>query len=268
MLTQIMPESTAPSDYERTQIARIRAWHERAPGIAERAAELALSPISRAVTGFIPEAAIETLLRASDWLAEKTIGPIAEQASTASLEVLDAEAETVRKWSIAYAGGEGAVAGAVGLISLPVDVPTLVALSLRTIRRTGAAYGYGATSEEERQFVYAVLSLASANSMRQKRVALNALQGIETRVLAQSWAALGERAARRGAGAETALLLARDLARQLGVNLSKRKAMAAVPLIGAAIGATLNGWYMRDIADAARRAYQERWLRERGRFLD
>ncbi|MGH7072673.1 MAG: EcsC family protein [Stellaceae bacterium] len=268
MPTSIIVQPPEPSAYELAQIARIRAWRERPPGFVERAAELALSPLSRTVTGIIPEGAIERVLRASDWLAERMVGPMAAEAATAPLEVLDAEAEAVRTWAIAYAGGEGAIAGAVGLLSLPVDLPTLVALSLRTIRRTGAAYGYDATSETERQFVYAVLSLASANSMRQKRVALNALTGIETRVLAQNWAALGERAARRGAGAEAALLLVRDLAKELGINLSKRKMLAAVPLIGAAIGATLNGWYMRDIADAARRAYQERWLRDRGMFPD
>jgi hypothetical protein len=61
-------------------------------------------------------------------------------------------------------------------------------------------------------------------------------------------------------------LFARDVAAQLGLNLTKRKALAALPVIGAAIGATVNGWYMRDIGAAAQRAYQQRWLEDRGLF--
>ena len=141
-------------------------------------------------------------------------------------------------------------------------------LSLRTIRRIGATYGYAGTSERERQFIYAVLSVASANSTQQKRTAIDSLRGIETQMLAHNWAVLGERAARRGVSAETMLLVARDVAEQLGLNLTKRKALAAVPVIGAAIGATVNGWYMRDIGTAAQRTYQQRWLQERGRFAD
>jgi uncharacterized protein (DUF697 family) len=263
-----MTEAAVPSPYEQSQIERIRAWRIRPPGAFERTAEAALSPLSRLMARFVPEAAIEALLRASDWLAEKTVAPVVEGAETAMLEALDAKAETVRNWAIAYASGEGALAGAVGLISLPVDLPALVALSLRTIRRIGAVYGYQSSGEEERQFVFAVLSLASANSARQKQVALDALNGIEARTLARRWAALGEHAARRGVGAEGVLLFARDLARQLGINLTRRNALVAIPIIGAAIGATLNGWYMRDVADAARRAYQERWLRDRRLFVD
>jgi len=256
-----------PTPYERAQIDEIRAWRHEPPGVIERAGAVALSPVARIVTSLVPAAAIEAALRASDWMATKTI-PTTETQADAELHQLDADARAIRKWAIAYAGSEGALAGAVGLFSLPVDLPAIITLSLRTIRRIGATYGYAATGEEERQFIYAVLSIASANSVQQKRAALQTLQGLETRMLAHNWAAIGERAARRGMGAETILLLARDVAEQLGFNLTKRKALTAIPLIGAAMGATVNGWYMRDIAAAAQRSYQHRWLQDRGLFHD
>jgi hypothetical protein len=265
-----MSTDTAPSSYEQSQIEQIRAWREKPPGLVERAAGVALSPIGRVVAALVPPQAIEALLRASDWLAEKTVpaGDRPEhEIDGRPLEQLDSEVRAIRHWATAYASGEGALAGAAGIAALPVDLPAIVTLSLRTIRRVGAAYGYAGASEQERQFIYAVLSIASADSMRQKRSALASLRGIETQLLAQSWAVLGERAARRGVSAEAALLLARDVAERLGVNLTKRKALAAMPLIGAAIGATVNGWYMRDIGAAAQRAYQERWLKDRGLLL-
>ncbi|HEY7990764.1 MAG TPA: EcsC family protein [Stellaceae bacterium] len=261
-----MMTDIGPTPYERDQMARISAWRDEPPGLIERATGTALSPISRLISGLVPPAAIETLLRASDWMAERTIPETEPLDDNDGLEPRDAAARAIRQWAIAYAGGEGALAGAVGLLSLPVDVPAIVTLSLRTIRRIGAAYGYAGADDRERQFVYAVLSVASANSLQQKHAALEMLQGIETRTMAHNWAALAERAARRGVRAETMLLFARDLAQQLGFNLTKRKALAALPVIGAAIGATVNSWYMRDIGAAAQRAYQQRWLQDRGRY--
>ena len=255
----------APTPYELDQIARIEAWRQAPPGLIERATGAALSPVARLISHVMPPAAIEALLRASDWMAERTV-PEIEARDGDGLEPRDAAARAIQQWAMAYAGGEGAVAGAVGLLSLPIDVPAMVTLSLRTIRRIGAVYGYAGADDRERQFIYAVLSVASANSAQQKRAALETLQGIETQMLAHNWAVLAERAARRGVSAEAMLLFARDVAQRLGVNLTKRKALAALPVVGAAIGATVNSWYMRDIGAAAQRAYQQRWLQDRGRY--
>jgi hypothetical protein len=52
------------------------------------------------------------------------------------------------------------------------------------------------------------------------------------------------------------------LQKQLGINITKRKALAAIPVIGAAIGGTVNYWYLNDVCWAARRSFQERWLKE------
>ena len=56
----------------------------------------------------------------------------------------------------------------------------------------------------------------------------------------------------------------RDVARQLGVNLTKRKAVNAVPVIGAAIGAAINAGFVKDVGWAARRTFQE--MRLAGQF--
>jgi hypothetical protein len=263
-----MDAATSSSLYEQEQIARIVAWRKAPPGIVAQATGLALSPVARMLTRVVPPALIETVLRASDWLAERSVAAPAFDGVEMPLETLDREAEQIRRWAIAYGSGEGAIAGAAGLASLPLDVPAVVTLSLRTIRRTALAYGYAGAGDEERRFIYGVLGVASANSMPQKLAALNTLRGIETTLLAESWAVLGQRAAQRAVGAEALLLFIRDLAEQLGINLTRRRILAAVPIAGAAIGALMNGWYVRDVAEAAQRAYQERWLRDRGRFPD
>jgi len=269
---------TKLTPYEQAQADKILSWKRETPGIVEQAVGFALSPISSMLTRMVPPALIESLLRASDWLAEKTLisprgvaEPPAEGVELVplpGLEILDEEAERVRKWAIAYAGGEGAVAGVFGLFSLPVDIPAVITLSLRTIRRVGLCYGYAGTGEEEKRFVLGVLSVAGANSMKQKVAALTTLRNLEVALLTQAGNVLAAKAAERAVSGETALLFVRDVAEQLGVNLTQRRALAAIPIIGAAVGGAMNAWYVRDIGQSAQRAYQERWLRDRGHIID
>ncbi len=80
--------------------------------------------------------------------------------------------------------------------------------------------------------------------------------------------AMAEKAVVNPVGGEAAILALRGLAKQLGTNLTKRKALAALPGIGAVVGASVNGWFIREVGVAAQALYQERWLRERGLILD
>ena len=62
---------------------------------------------------------------------------------------------------------------------------------------------------------------------------------------------------------EAAILSMKSLAKQLGVNLTKRKALQVVPAVGAGVGALMNRQFITDISWAARRTFQEAWLNEK-----
>jgi hypothetical protein len=131
------------------------------------------------------------------------------------------------------------------------------------VRGIGICYGYTADSETEREFVLGVLSAAGASSLTEKTSAILVLRELEVMLMRQTFKAMTEKAAEQVIGKEVAIIAIRDLARQLGVNLTKRKMLQAVPFVGAAVGATVNGLFMDDIATAARRSYQERWFLDR-----
>ena len=58
-----------------------------------------------------------------------------------------------------------------------------------------------------------------------------------------------------------ALIVAiKALAKQLGINLTKRKVAQVIPIVGGGVGAAMNVAFINDVAWAARRMYQERWL--------
>ena len=54
----------------------------------------------------------------------------------------------------------------------------------------------------------------------------------------------------------------RQAAKLIGVNLTKRKASQAIPVLSGGVAAALNASFINDIAWAARRSYQRRWLED------
>jgi hypothetical protein len=149
-----------------------------------------------------------------------------------------------------------------------VDVPLIISFALRTIHGIGLAYGFKLETEDERQFALGILSAGGANSIEEKIAALTMLRSIEVTIAKQTWKKMAEQAAKETFGKEAGILAIRNLAKQLGINLTKRKALQSIPFISAGIGASVNGWYVKDIGWAARRAFQERWLIHNRKIID
>ncbi|WP_109048093.1 EcsC family protein [Azospirillum sp. TSA6c] len=256
------------NEYERDQHRAIQAWKAQEPSVVDNIVGTALTPVTWLFNKVVPSSAIEGVLHASDWIAQQTLAtkPDVKQKID-DLKLLDDEADSVHNWAIGYASTEGGVTGAVGLYGIPVDIPATVTLSLRTIRAIGGSYGYTETNEMEKQFVLSVLGAAGANTMAEKTAAITTLRSLQVTLLRQTWKKMAEKAAEQTMSREAVLIAIRNLAKQLGINLTKRKALQAIPIIGAGVGAAVNGSYMRDVGWAARRAYQERWLIDRGKII-
>ena len=101
--------------------------------------------------------------------------------------------------------------------------------------------------------------------MGEKQTALRALAGSGGGLMLQdaAWRDGIERAAERELAKEAAVMSLNNLARQLGLNLGWRKAGGALPVIGAAVGGSVNAWYLYDVTRTAQFCYQERWLQRR-----
>lgn len=254
-------------------LGRSMKWKNALPSVTERAIGVVFRPLGWIVGRLVPPSAIEGGLRAADWLAQQTISEErifaelgakdGENVRQRPLRVLDEAAERFHRWAIGYGVAEGAAAGAAGLWGLAVDIPSLITLTLRTVRGIGACYGFTSESEVEREFVLGVLAAASANSVAEKTSALLLLRQIEVTLLRNTFKAMAAKAAEQTLSREAAIIALRDLARQLGINLTKRKMLQVVPIAGAAIGGAVNWKFMDDVAWAARRAYQERWFNAR-----
>jgi hypothetical protein len=217
----------------------------------------------------VPEAAMRGALEgcnaAGQFLADR--GEIIRAAkvesvsdlNSKSLELSDALANGCHNWAVLYATGEGALTGWWGIFGAPIDIPVLITLAFRTIHKIGLCYGFESTTEADKQFVLGILAATGANSLEEKAAALATLTALQRMLATQTWKTI-EKTGETMLGKEAAIIAIRNLAKQLGVNLTKRKAAAAIPVVGMATGAGVNGWYVNEVSWAARRSFQERWL--------
>lgn len=266
------------TEYETKQLSAITAWKVEEPSVVSQAVGIVLTPVSWLINKIVPVSAIQGLLElsssAADWLTDT--GDILRDAGVSNLEELksldlarsDKLADEVHNWAIGIAGAEGAATGAAGIFGIAADIPAVLVLALRTIHKIGACYGYEAKTKEDKDFMLGVLSASSANEMAEKTAALTTLRMIQVTIAKTTWKKIAEKAASDRLSKEAGVIAIKTLAKQLGINLTKRKALQAIPAIGAVVGGSVNSWYLREIGWAARRSFQERWLVDNERIVD
>lgn len=265
------------NNYENEQTKLINEWKKQVPSVVTKSLSLFAKPGVWLMQKIIPQSALKASLNAansagklfadeSDILRDGNVSNI-EDLRHKSLKASDQLADEVHNWAIGIAGTEGAIAGAVGMFGIVVDIPMVLAFSLRTIHKIGLCYGYRADTKEEKDFVLGILSAAGSNSQKEKSQALLLLKSIEVIIEKQTWKAI-ENKASQTLGREAGIIAIKKLCNQLGINLTKRKALQVIPWVGGGVGAAVNADFIRDVGYAARRVYQERWLKENGKWKE
>ncbi|MEI6666924.1 MAG: EcsC family protein [Acidobacteriota bacterium] len=265
------------TDYEQQQVAAIARWKAEEPWAISKAVGLLIEPMASLVRALIPpnvmEGAIQTASTAGEWLSDSQdivrhggVSTIADLRGV-DLQVCDRLADSVHNWAIgiAVAEGGGTNWSPWGLIP---DIPALITIAFRTTYKVGMCYGYPAKSDREKAFVMGVMSAAGSNTVDEKVAATLALRQAAFAVTRRTWTELAEKAAEQRVSTEGGIIAMRQLARQLGISLTKRKALAVIPVIGAIVGGSMNGWFIKDVGWAARRAFQERWLVDNHKIVE
>lgn len=272
-----MKVSDSITPYENNQYNDILKWEKKEPSVVEKAMGFVFKPAAWLVNQIVPKKALEGALHLANKGAEfltdsndiKRDGNVSEisELKTKSLELSDKLADNVHNWALALAGAEGGATGATGLVGIAVDIPTIITLSLRTIHKIGLCYGFEAKTENDQKLIYAIMSSAAANTIEEKDAALLALKEILIIIQKNTWKKLIEEAAAKRFSLAAAIIGVKQLGKQLGINLTRRKALQAIPFIGAGVGTLVNIAYMQDIAWAARRIFQRMWLVENGKLI-
>ncbi|MDR3416989.1 MAG: EcsC family protein [Nevskia sp.] len=259
------------NEYEHEQLVRIRHWRAQPPGLATRTIGHASAPLADAAEKVVPTVVLRVALQAVHGLAVRLADrkSVLRHAGVDEIEALrelplqgcDRLAEQVARRAMLFAGGSGALCGVAGGLGLLVDLPTLLTLTFRTIHRTALCYGEDLAPPELRRLPVAVFALASANSMDEKVEALRAIDEVLDSGAGTAWVEGISRAAQRELAKDSVAFSVNNLGKSLARNLGWRKAGESVPLVGALVGASVNAWYLHDLARAARHTFQLRWLR-------
>ena len=261
--------------YEQKRLQELNTWLQRPPGWISRGLDRVSSPAVRALQAVVPPQAISRALTGSSRLGErlaneKSILRLAkavdiEQLGDRPLESCDRLARQVARRSALLAGSGGAVTGVAGAFGSALDIPALITLSLRSIHRTALCYGERAT---EGDTALIVLALASANQQQERLNAMAALLDAQARLALGAALEALEVAAHREIAKQSVSASLTTLSHRLGLNLGRRKAAGAVPVLGALIGGTVNSWFVHDVCVSAQFGFVARRLALQGHLPD
>lgn len=271
-------------DYIEQAKQEIAAWESEKPGFLNQAADFLLWPAEKAAEALIPDAVQEAVGNAIQacvsGLASQTTktfdaSAIAQKISARGRELggdspalchgLEAADESAREfWTyhIGYAALEGGIAGAAGLAGLAADIPALFAILVRELQEIATCYGVDVTIDREHDYLLHVLRAGFATNVKAKMGFIVTLKEVEQILINVAWKKMAEDLASKQLTKHSLLAGIRQFAKTLGFQLTKRKALQLVPVIGAIVGASLNGTLANDIGKAAYISYRRRWIAE------
>lgn len=147
---------------------------------------------------------------------------------------------------------EGAGAGFIGPLGIPPDIVAVITLNLRAIGEYATYYGFDISSPHERLFAMNVLGLASSPTDASKALALAQLVRIAKDVATKStWEKLEQ---------HMIVLGIQQIAKALGIRLTKAKLAQVIPVAGAAFGGGFNAYFTAKVCESAYYLYRERFL--------
>lgn len=180
---------------------------------------------------------------------------MAELRDHASLErVAELQQKEVRP-AVLTASLQGAGLGVGGVVLAAADVPLLLTAHLRLLVRLGFCTGLDLRSLEERRYLLGLLELGYCLQDREER--RQSLEGLAELALEQ------EATAERPPPDLTLNLLQRSVGtfvEKILPVLLRRRAGAALPLLGSALGAGANYALTRDVVEGARHLLLKRLL--------
>jgi len=151
----------------------------------------------------------------------------------------------------------------VGLPGLVADIPALLTIALRCVQQIGRSYGYNTSEGAERDYVLHVLRTGSTVDSKLKMSFLLIMKELEQVLVKVGW----KKATEGFLGKELARLSLtggmQQMAKVMGVQLTQRKALQIVPVVGAAVGGAFNATFLNDVARAAFMSYRRRFMMEK-----
>ena len=216
------------------------------PGLAARLANTIGSPIEK---GFrmLPEGWTNVVHRAAQAALTRALN-----VAIGTLDTRQPRKRSSEKFHKLLVGASGGLGGAFGLAALPVELPLSTTLMLRSIADIARSEGHDLRSVPIRLSCLEVFALGGRNpSDNAVESSYWAVRAALAKAITEAAAYLGERGLLEQAAPAVVRLIG-AIASRFGVIVSEQLAAKAVPIIGAAGGATVNILFMNHFQDMAR----------------
>jgi len=105
-----------------------------------------------------------------------------------------------------------------------------------------------------------VLRTGSTTNVKEKIGFVVSLKEFEQILIKVTWKRMSESLAAKQISKQSLLAAIRQFAKSLGIQITKRKALQMIPVIGALVGGSFNGILANDIGRAAYMNYRRRWI--------
>jgi len=254
--------ATTPTTTNQTAIERVqkdqRAYEQRRASRMGQGAERLTAPLGNLISKIVPPELVSQALRLADKASGLTIPSEITTHDTNDLDACEAATLRVQAWSQGTNAATGGAAGWFGAAGLTADISATIALAARNVRATGAAYGFTTNNDAEETFRLAILEVATSIASDKREKSIEGINDLARKLNDPKAKFILD----KGGEWITEKVVER-IARKLGVSLAGRKAGQVVPIIGGAVGATVNASFQSDVSRAARYAYRQRWLMER-----
>lgn len=269
--------SAVDAEYIERAKREIEQWETQGPGFLVSLGEFIVLPAEQMAKALIPKGiqntvttAVQNTMQGLGSVAKLSIDEeeIYYRVETAheqyddELKAADSVAKHYWSWNLAYALGEGGAAGAAGFAGLAADIPALLTITLRLIRQLGTCYGYDTTTDLEQEYLMHILRVGSTSNIKAKVEFLIGMKQMERVLVRVSWQKMSEALARKEISRLSLLAVTKQFAQKLGIQLTKRKALQMVPVVGALVGASFNTLFVNDVARAAYMTYRRRRITE------
>lgn len=267
-----------PSPYERQAAEDIRRWKHRGERGWGKIARIVSWPLDRAGDLVMATPGV-------GWAIEKSVGGIVSLVNEASqwsvrpeaiyedyrakgdqvrrpgdignldLSSVDRAIGALKAKYLVMAAAEGAAAGAIGLPGIPPDIIALTGLSLRAVGEYASYCGFDIQLQHERLYAMHLLGLGAADKAAAKSAAIGELAKIARAAAGKkTWEELQRSAL---------VKVMQQIAKALGIRLTKAKLAQIAPVAGALVGAGFNSYFVGAVCDASYHLYRERFLAER-----
>jgi hypothetical protein len=244
---------TTPTPYEAAQIGEIAAWKSMLPSRISQAVDLLASPLTWVVGHVVPRSAVTRIVASMETVAAQADIPaeVARIAGVAGVPDLASrsleECDRLACMFSARAERLALVEGTVFSLGGPfVHVPQQLIASLRSVTRIGHCYGYTLGRPQDRALVIDVLEIAMLPDPAERIAVVESLHA----ALDADGDSLGE---------------AQDVLYHATRTMFAEEALDLVPVVGTAVSFLFDNQFMHAVDVTARRIFQERWLRDRGR---